>query len=348
VLLVRAGGEPLEWEPPEPTPETGYDVRYWGLILAEARKRITTARVRFVLTFRRDEIPIDGADVVVFAVGDDDARVPVWTTRVLATFKAMGVRPQRPPLPLRHPGASATALGMHARARLRGVPGLAARARVRARTGHDAPVYELPLGYHTQLALPLKPITERRYAMSFAGSVRHWRGWWGGFTSRMAPPKVFARRRMLEALDGVRRQHPELPVHVHLEPAFYNVSPVTGRYDPKNALGYSESVMETRLLLAPQGTNPETSRHFAGLRAGCVVVTDVVPDRWYFRGAPFVVVPGWRALERTVVPLLEDSARLEQMQCDSLRWWRERCAEEPIGRWVAERVEAAVAQRHAA
>ena len=345
VVVVRAGGEPSAWRPPEPTPETGYDVRYFGGILAAAQRQLRTPGVRFVLTFERRAIPIEGDDVVVLTVGDDDARVPPWTRRVLATFKSMGVRPQAGALPSRHYGAAATALGLHARARLRHAPGAVARVGARARDRRIGPVHELPLGYHTQLELPVTPIGERPLALSFEGSVRHWSGRWGDVTGRLAPPKVYARRRMLEALAALGRAQPQIPIHARVQRGFFNVSPVTGSYDAAEARRYSRVVMDTRLLLAPQGTNPETSRHFQGLRAGCVVVTDVVPDRWYLRGAPFVVVPDWQELERAVMPLLEDPARLARAHQASLRWWRERCAEDLIGAWLASRVDMAAAAR---
>ena len=337
------GRNPIGWRPPEPTDETGYDIRYWGRVLAEAERWLQTPGLTFVITFSPNELPCEGADVVVLEVGDDDPRIPPWSSRVLATFKTAGLHPELGRVPWRHPGAAAVAFGLHSRTWLRHLPGAWERA-LAGRAAHGVPpVHELPLGYHTQLELPLRPINERQFALSFAGSVRHWHGWYGTVTSRLAPPKAYSRRRMLEAVERLCRRRPDLPVNVRIESGFYDVSPDTGHYDPANARSYSEMIMDTKLLLAPRGTNAETARHFAGLRAGCVVLTDEGPNRWYLRGAPFVVLPSWNDLEDVAPSLLGSEEQLERLHRAGLRWWRENCSEARIGRWMATCVDAAAA-----
>jgi hypothetical protein len=338
-VIRRAEGplRPIPWEPPEPTEAVGFDTAYWGRVLAAMENRLHQRDLTVYVTWTEAELPSYGPKVVAVLVGDDDARVPRWTGRVRATFKSFGTRPERmcvpqgaPPIP------AAVALALQLRSWKRHLPGALARARRRGASGGLPPVVPVPAGYLNQLELPIKPIGERCIDVSFAGSVLHWRGWWGTFTGRLGTPKVRSRQALLAALRRLEASRPGLRTKLRLTEAFTNLSPVTGGYDPDEAYVYSQFLMDTRICLAPRGASPETFRHFEALRAGCVVVTDVHPERWYLRGAPFVTVRSWTELEDAVAPLLDDPALLERCHHQSLDWWRTHCSEEVVGRHLAD------------
>jgi hypothetical protein len=99
---------------------------------------------------------------------------------------------------------------------------------------------------------------------------------------------------------------------------------------------YSTLLADTKVVLAPRGTNLETFRLYEGLRAGCVVVCDLLPDRPYLHGAPIIELGRWSRLEEVVVPLLRDPARLTELSAAGRRFWDERLSEPAVGRGIAD------------
>jgi hypothetical protein len=101
---------------------------------------------------------------------------------------------------------------------------------------------------------------------------------------------------------------------------------------------YSELLAQTRICLVPRGNSPETFRFFEALRAGCIVICEAMPDHWFYRGAPVMRVRRWSELEAVIVPLLANPEEMERLHVASLEWWRSRCSEDAVGRYLAERI----------
>jgi hypothetical protein len=102
---------------------------------------------------------------------------------------------------------------------------------------------------------------------------------------------------------------------------------------------YSRRLMASRICLAPRGNSVETFWVFEGIRHGCVVVCDPLTRRWFNDGAPVVTITRWRHdLPRVLDELLADEAGLAQRHEATLAWWRERCGEDALGAYMAERV----------
>lgn len=100
-------------------------------------------------------------------------------------------------------------------------------------------------------------------------------------------------------------------------------------------LAYAERMMNSKVCLAPRGSVADTWRFFEGLKSGCSVITNPLPDEWYYRDAPVIQLDDWSELEETLVPLLADEARLEEIHLKTLKYWDEVCGEEAVGRFLA-------------
>jgi hypothetical protein len=46
----------------------------------------------------------------------------------------------------------------------------------------------------------------------------------------------------------------------------------------------------------------------------------------------------WSELERVVAPVLDDPREMARLHAESLAWWRDRCSEQAVGRFLAERL----------
>jgi hypothetical protein len=146
-------------------------------------------------------------------------------------------------------------------------------------------------------------------------------------------PKQIARAEMLAAIEVYRAAHPAARIDVRLTSDYW-----TSIHDDSEA--YSRALMNSRICLAPRGANVETFRVFEGLRYGCVVVCEPLPDTWYYRGAPIVQLRRWRDLGGALDDLLADPAGLEQRHRAALDFWQERCSEVAVADFILDRLPA--------
>lgn len=102
--------------------------------------------------------------------------------------------------------------------------------------------------------------------------------------------------------------------------------------------------MDSKVCLAPRGSVADTWRFFEGLKSGCAVVTNPMPDEWYYHDAPVIQIERWDELETVLLPLLSDEARLEELHTQSLSYWDQVCGENALGRYLAQVISAVHAE----
>jgi len=148
------------------------------------------------LTWDVERLPAYGERVVAVVLGDEGARIPRYTDRVRAVFKAYGVRPELAGR-LRDASPAVAApqlLQLLVRWGRWLPPGLAhARVRLARRLGggrQPARILTIPVGTFNQVELPVPPMRDRRVDLAFAGSVEHA----ASLRHRLASAKGQARR----------------------------------------------------------------------------------------------------------------------------------------------------------
>ena len=298
--------------------------------------RLGPRGLAFFVTWNLETLPAYGDRVVAVPMADEWCQAPAYADRVLATFKPYGTR-----VPLGVRSVRAGRLGALVAAKqavvlAHNLPGYVRAAR------RGGEVHPIPLGYGNQLDLPPTPIRERPTDVFFAGSVAHWRPPKSSVKYWVENPKTLSRRTMLDAVDALRARRPDLRAETLTTEGFVLNALAYGTAPPEvlRARAYSEALMNAKVCLAPRGTSPETFRYFEGLRYGCVVVTERMPKRWFYDGAPVVELDTWRDLGPTVERLLADPARLDDLHARALAWWRDVCSEAALAAYMAERIEA--------
>jgi len=338
---------------PDPIPwdiyESGKDEKpdYLRGVLQAMERHLQTDGLTFYITWDLDELPSYGKDAVAIAMGDEWSQVPSYAHRVLATFKPYGVRPQLEARPFRHPSyLNALLTAKYLRVLSHYLPGaLYHKLQIlkrRLKGKRIPPIYEIPLGYGNQLDLPIRPIQKRSRDVFFAGSVKQ-----GGssplWSSRrwIRSPKNVAREQMLDALTRLSETHPSIDIQVHTNARFVLNALEYGLTEPGEVLDaeeYSNTLMNTKICLVPRGTSPETFRFFEGLRYGCVLITERLPSRWFYDGAPVIQVDEWSELRDIAPQLLADTDRMQKLHEASLEWWNAICSEEAVGQFMADRI----------
>jgi hypothetical protein len=333
-------GEPLPWDPHDGADLPLPDCAYIGGVFREFERRWTGRPLTVYLTRHTTALPSYGDDVVVVLLNEEWFRTPAYTGCVLAVIRNLPEHPWFPWSTLAPPTVSAGfAWANYLRVLAERRWSHRGSERVRAennwpprRTDNNI---DIPLGYYRQPTKPIKSFEERSTDVFFAGSLLHdmeRKGGWKRAVKRVAGnPKQVYRKSMLDELERFRSRHPDLRATVTVTRDFRDLE----RSDVTN---YAEDMMNARIALVPRGTAAESYRLFEAWRYGCIVICEQLPPRPFLQGAPAITLNSWRELEPALDSLLADPMRQRELHEASLRWWRNVCSEEAIGRRLAEQL----------
>lgn len=301
------------------------------------------------LTWRLDRLPSVGPNVIAVVMGDEWSRVPAYANQVAATFKCYGTSlPLGSKSPWRPSYLNMLLWTKYLRTQVRRLPSLLRHAATtlswRIKKNQDRPpIYDFPLGYGNQMDLPLRPLPERPYDLFFAGSVEHAQYPFWSPKYWIQSPKAVSRHRMIEEMGKLARRDPSIEIKLSTtsefawNAVFYNKPNTEGLLDART---YSEHMMNAKICLVPRGTSLETFRFFEALRYGCILITEPLPDRWFYDGAPVIEIEDWSTLITTIKDLLASPKQLQLLHEASLNWWNRVCSEEAVGRFMANKINA--------
>lgn len=330
--VVPQDGSPIAANLAEPPREVDADYEYFVNICRHLVQDHGITDANFLIAHDASG-PLPDLDErsIVMLTGDERCRLPAAAARARLILKCFGERPRyvhrwTPEL------ASLVDRGRHL--------GEVARWRMAARAmgaAHYqallARLHPMPMGYCRQAPLPLVPIAQRRHLLSFAGSVDNQKAGQLSYQRLVDYPKRAARLRMLEALQALQRELGPEAVALKVTASFGDSLAAAGA-------GYAEMLMQTKICICPRGTRMETFRIHEGLRFGCVVVAEQLPDVWYFQGSPVIQIRAWSELAGIVRGLRADPAWMQELHERSLAWWREVCSPAAVAAHVARLLQA--------
>ncbi len=321
------GSPPRELRGPGDEQTGVADVRYPLAILAKLDPMLDGPQRHFYLTKDPVNLPEYGPHVIAVLLQEERAKTPAYALEVGAVIRNLSdcpylgfrARPTSPKL-------AGALLFEYAR-------DWALRARSLSRVRRTSPVVDrprivrIPLGYQSQQELPQRPMAERTLDTFFAGDIAtpflrgDYRAW-------IPPSKTLARRELWRALADLRKNS---EWRIELDDVRPDKAQAAASYT-----SYSERMMNSRICVAPRGSNWETYRFYEGLRAGCLVVTNPVAPEPFLRDAPVIIVDSWRELPRLLRRYARDVNTLEQYREAAVHWWRERLSEPVIARQLAQ------------
>jgi hypothetical protein len=275
----------------------------------------------FVVTWNIDAFDESMKDAVVILVGDERHQIPSYYLRVRAIFKTGGI--ERNPLrqTLRLPPSIAW------RVLLRDARNAIVRLKRSISSGAEgeraAPIYPVPLGCFAMLDLdPLPPIEQRPIDVLFAGYISDVR--WS------IRPSHAARRQMAAAISAAQAALPQ-----------YRIEFMVNTIIADRKLGpaqYTQAMANAKIALAPRGNFDETFRLFEAAKAGCVIVSEPLPPRWYYEICPVITIRAWSDLQGVLSGLLTDTAKLNWLSRQTRQWWDLTLSEPAIARYIVQRV----------
>jgi hypothetical protein len=291
--------------------------RYYCGILRHVSQMLGERGLTFLMTWHLDAFDERFRDAVVLLIGDEMYQTPSYATRVRAIFKTGGVR--------RNPYARTAALpwSIAWRVALRDARNdvRAVLRRRRREPGRAAPMFPIPLGYHRVIDVPHVPLAERPIDVFFAGALAP--------SMRVElRASIAARRQMFAAVQAAEAAMPDLRFE-------YDLRPGSGKFAPPE---YSRTLMTSKIVLCPRGNFDETFRFFEAARCGALIVSEPLPERWYYAGAPVEQIRGWHVLRPTLERLADTKEQWPQRSEQTVRWWDAMASERAVARYVVEQL----------
>jgi hypothetical protein len=334
--------ELISWDIYAPQENLGF-AAYFSKVLQTVDRALPNQGLIFYVTMTEmKELPSYGDNVFVFILGDEFYRIPDYADKVGAIFKSYGTHQIREQLgiyrPLLKPSYfKALMLGQSIKNLAHRLTNKIKRRfrKVRALLlgrGNIAPIYDIPPGYYNSENLPIKPIANRVYDTFFEGSMiqGNYPVWSLRYWSKT--PKTYSREQMVENLQKFKDKYPQFQIKLTKTAGFA----LAGEDDDPGS--YSQKMMNTKVCLAPRGTTLETYRLFEAMRYGCVIITEVLPPRWFYDGAPVIQIGNWQNLDTVLSKLLNNEMLLQALHEQTLEWWHTKCSEEVVGRFAAEKI----------
>jgi hypothetical protein len=172
----------------------------------------------------------------------------------------------------------------------------------------------IPLGFFSYFESKPKAIMERSIDYAFLGSIGYAERFRNWMHYLMTPPKILSRNQMLAAFQKVSDR-------------FKGKVYTTGDFfeSIEYQAPYEEALADTKISVCPRGTSYETFRFFESCKAGCVVICEALPDVWYYKNHPAIILKDWSKLSSLIENLLNDEEMMKTKSAKSLMYWNTIC-----------------------
>jgi hypothetical protein len=98
---------------------------------------------------------------------------------------------------------------------------------------------------------------------------------------------------------------------------------------------YKACLLNSKIVFCPKGfTSAETFRHFEAMSAGCIIISEKLPDTSLYEGSPILQIQNWNEGITRANLLLADPARLEELQQNTLRFWQNKYSYPAIANYI--------------
>lgn len=185
---------------------------------------------------------------------------------------------------------------------------------------NDSNSTSLQLGYHTQTKnKKIIPIKERLFNTTFTGCLNRNRIELASLVTNI-PIKwiglglLFYKKFTLKILNNlVKYKYPR---------DYYQFN--DGFNNGLDEEDYNFILRNTKIALCPKGwVNTETFRLYEAMKWGCVVISEELPDRSYYKDIPIIQVKDWREGLKISNELINDTTKLEEMSKRNLQYYKD-------------------------
>ena len=98
---------------------------------------------------------------------------------------------------------------------------------------------------------------------------------------------------------------------------------------------YGETLSQSKVILCPRGYfSTECFRHYEALRAGCIVVSERLPDNHLYKDSPIIQIDNWDEGLKQVGKLIVDQEKMDQLHHQALDWWENVFSEKATAKYI--------------
>lgn len=273
--------------------------------------------------------------VVLLVVGDESGQAPEHAKDFICAF-SWGTRSLGRPPPIVSAAAAWTAALELTRMARNGLQRLLRSMRCGAPFRRPASLYAFPLGptqiKHGLGATAPTDFQARTWDIVFLGSIGRTAKTPWPFGGRIGlSPKAASRLSVIRALRDASVAGSTLKVLVGCAD-----HPQFG--PPLDQDAYRAALTDAKISLCPRGNFPETFRHAEAAEAGSIVMTDPLPDEWYFSDHPFIVIDDWTTAVARAQSILSDPVAASNLALACRRWYETKCSPEAVARFIVSKV----------
>lgn len=179
-------------------------------------------------------------------------------------------------------------------------------------------VWHLPVGPpNTLCERHPKPLNKRSYRVFFSGNLHIGRKNFYKFFTKAKWAPFFLLHRM-RGFFGENFSYKFDKSYIQFTRKF------NAGLDPNR---YSEYLYNSRVVLCPPG-NPgvETLRHYEAMKAGCIIISEILPQVECFTGSPIIQITNWADVDNLVSEILNDDNRMNEQYNKMISWWSTYCS----------------------
>lgn len=98
---------------------------------------------------------------------------------------------------------------------------------------------------------------------------------------------------------------------------------------------YGDYLSTSKIILSPPGiSNPECFRHYEGLRAGCIVVTEKLPTKPQYLESPIIEAGNWSKGFEIIRGLLSNAEKMDKVSKASRDWYLNNLSPKPVAKYI--------------
>ncbi|MCL1910362.1 MAG: hypothetical protein FWG05_05445, partial [Kiritimatiellaeota bacterium] len=98
---------------------------------------------------------------------------------------------------------------------------------------------------------------------------------------------------------------------------------------------YGRLLADTKIVVCPKGfIRAECYRIFEGMRMGCIVIADELPEQRWYTGSPIIIQKNWLGIHKTIRKLCENPDTMQEIHRNTLAWWETVCSPSAVAEFL--------------
>jgi len=129
--------------------------------------------------------------------------------------------------------------------------------------------------------------------------------------------------------DRLEKSFIDKKIKIQFNPNFY------GGITPEE---YDNDLINSKICLCPRGASVETFRYSECLKRGNIIISEKMPDAWYYENSPAITIGDWTNVGHYLKRLLSDKEAMQKLSNLSKNHWEKNFSEAAVARYIFEKI----------